>query len=157
MGEQLQKYLNMRAALSVLGAWLREDLALMENLEADFEKSALYLHPDAPGGALMRTGVRGKPVSIVTVLVKELLQKRFPEWDGESPFPGRDGKELRAWLYAQLTTEPLPRQWTSGSVWAEATAAYPFDLEHIDPVSGGPLSKIIGNLRRKRKRKRKRK
>ncbi len=116
----------VRAVLLTVREVAVEDRAL--------QPSGVRLDPESNGGAQVNTGARGRPASILTGLARDLLLRRFPEWDGKQVLKARNTAELRAWLSVELRGNPANPS--------------PFNEEALDPTSRGVLWRIVSNFQR---------
>lgn len=129
-----------------------QDIKRADELDEALAGLKAVLAPTKPGGATYRSGKKGRRPAMLTVYVRLLLQRRFPEWDGHGPFPGKNTQELRESLFEELSGAGTPKDPWKGFAshlgWAEAMEGGLFKAEEIDPKSGGPLFRMISNLQR---------
>jgi hypothetical protein len=158
-------------ALEELHDFLAQVLVVAGKLEEAMELTDVRLDPRVPGGGKVVTRERGRPPTLLSNTVKRVLQRRYPEWDGDSCFPEENTAELREWLHDELRfglTEsntrtrvldhPLLQSLVGPPFFAESRNpsgwiffgfnTNPLAVNEIDVKSRGLLWSIINNLQR---------
>jgi len=124
---------QVRQALTFLRRRMEGVKEAAVEVEAELGSVGVQLDPALAGGGKLHTGGRGAPPTLLSRYVRDLLLQRYPDWDGVSPFPGRNTQELRDWLHKEL----------GGYSWHR-----PFDPEHISSGPREHLYRIVNNLQR---------